>query len=151
MVIQKVNIGESVPWELLLLADPSVEKVTDYLRNGDLYVAMIDDQIIAEYVIVPLSETKAEIMNIAVDPKWQGKGIGNKLLLDAIERSKMSGYVSIEIGTGNSSINQIKLYKKCGFEITGIDEGFFLRNYPDPIYENGIKCEDMIRMTITLR
>lgn len=148
IIIRKIKTEESVPWSLLELGDPSIEKIKEYLQKGELYVALMNDQIIGEYVVVPLSEKTVEIMNIAVDSKWQGKGIGKRLLLDAIQRVKENGYTEVEIGTGNSSVNQIELYKKCGFSIIGIDKGFFLRNYPDPIYENGILCEDMVRMAI---
>jgi ribosomal protein S18 acetylase RimI-like enzyme len=148
IVIRKIRTEESVPWSLLELADPSIEKIEEYLQTGEVYIALMNDQIIGEYVLVPVSEKTVEVMNIAVDSKWQGKGIGKRLLLDAVQRIKENGYEGVEIGTGNSSVNQIELYKKCGFSIIGIDKGFFLRNYPDPIYENGILCEDMVRMAI---
>ena len=41
----------------------------------------------------------------------------------------------------NSSI------QKCGFRITGIDIDFFIRCYQEEIFENGIQCRDMIRLT----
>lgn len=70
--------------------------------------------------------------------------------MDAIEQAKREGYQKIEIGTGNSSIHQLALYQKCGFRITGIDQDFFIRNYEEEIYENGIQCRDMIRLTLYL-
>jgi hypothetical protein len=42
------------------------------------------------------------------------------------------------------------LYQKCGFRIVGVDFDFFRRTHPEPIYENGIECRDMIRMRIDL-
>lgn len=150
MIIRKIEKDEAIPWPLLELADPSLEKVKAYVESGDLYVALINNHIVGEYVLMLTSEKAAEIMNVAVDPAWQGKGIGKRLVLDAIERAKDKGVVRVEIGTGNSSIGQIELYKKCGFTITGIEKGFFLKNYPDPIYENGVRCEDMVRMALTL-
>lgn len=150
MIIRKIEKDEAIPWPLLELADPSLEKVKAYVESGDLYVALINNHIVGEYVLMLTSEKVAEIMNVAVDPAWQGKGIGKRLVLDAIERATDKGVVRVEIGTGNSSIGQIELYKKCGFNITGIEKGFFLKNYPDPIYENGVRCEDMVRMALTL-
>ena len=60
---------------------------------------------------------------------------------------KKKGYKKIEIGTGNSSLGQLALYQKCGFRITGIDIDFFIRCYQEEIFENGIQCRDMIRLT----
>ena len=74
------------------------------------------------------------------------RGIGKFLVKDAIKRAKGKGYKTIEIGTGNSSIGQLALYQKCGFRITGIDKDFFIRNYGEEIFENGIQCQDMLRL-----
>ena len=148
ILIRKIKENETIPWSLLELADPSIEKINSYINSGDMYVALINNQIVGEYVLLPLAEKVVEIVNLAVDPQWQGKGIGSLLVMDALEKVKRQGNSRVEIGTGNSSINQIQLYKKCGFKIIGIDKGFFLKNYPNPIYENGIRCEDMVRMAI---
>lgn len=53
----------------------------------------------------------------------------------------------MEIGTGNSSIAPLILCQKCGFRITGIDRDFFIRHYSEEIFENGIQCKDMIRLS----
>ena len=66
---------------------------------------------------------------------------------DAVEEAKRKGYKTIEVGTGNSSIGQLVLYQKCGFRISGIDIDFFVRHYPEEIFENGIQCRDMIRLS----
>ncbi|EAO51681.1 IAA acetyltransferase [Bacillus thuringiensis serovar israelensis ATCC 35646] len=91
-----------------------------------------------------------EIINIAVSEKEQGKGYGKYLLGFAIDYAKKEEYKTIEIGTGNSSLMQLGLYQKCGFRITSVDKDFFLRNYNEEIYENGIQCMDMIRLTQNL-
>ena len=35
-------------------------------------------------------------------------------------------------------------------QIDGIDRDFFRRNYPEPIFENGIECRHMVRLRIEL-
>ena len=67
--------------------------------------------------------------------------------MNAIEVAKSKGFKTIEVGTGNSSIEQLALYQKCGFRITGVDLDFFIRHYSEEIYENGIQCRDMIRLS----
>ncbi len=136
--------------DLLILADPSEEMIQKYLSDGETYIAEIEGNVVGIYVFVSSGEGTAEIMNISVRDKFQGKGIGKKLILDAINRIKQAGYTRIEIGTGNSSISQLALYQKCGFRITGIDRDFFILNYPDVIMENGIQCVDMIRLSLDL-
>ncbi|ELK40572.1 hypothetical protein D478_18726 [Brevibacillus agri BAB-2500] len=82
-----------------------------------------------------------------MDEAHQGKGIGKQLVLHAIEVAKASGYKTIEVGTGNSSLNQLALYQKCGFRMTWIDRNFFLRHYEEAIIENGIPLTDMVRFS----
>lgn len=91
-----------------------------------------------------------EIANIAVYPEFQGKGYGKVLLLDAIENARSNGFTTIKICTGNSSIKQLALYQKCGFRMAHIDCDYFIHNYPEPIFENGIQCFDRIHLVLDL-
>lgn len=142
---------EDPPMDLLLDADPSRELVNAYLQKGITFVAEENRQIIGVYVLMTTEKDNAEIMNIAVSEERQGQGIGRSLLRHAIDHSKKKGCKKIQIATGNSSIGQIALYQKCGFRIIGIDFDYFIENYAEPIYENGILCRDRIRMEMNLQ
>lgn len=147
MDIRLLNKDESPPMDLLLLADPSQSIVEDYLKRGDCYIAESDNNVIGVYVLLPTRPQTVELVNVAVAEEYHGKGIGKGLVRNAIQRAQEEGYRIIEIGTGNSSINQLALYQKCGFRITGIDVDFFTRNYEEAIFENGIQCRDMVRLS----
>ncbi|MCG1010875.1 GNAT family N-acetyltransferase [Salinicoccus sp. ID82-1] len=146
MHIRQIREDERVPMALLRIADPSEQQICSYLAKSDCYVAEMDGEIIGVCVAGETSRDAIEIYNIAVTEGHQGKGLGKHLLMDAVERYAQSGWKSIEIGTGNSSIGQLALYQKCGFRIDGIIHNFFVDNYEDHIYENGIWCRDMIRL-----
>lgn len=147
MKIRKLTKNENPPIDLLLSADPSEKMIRDYLKRGACFVAEMDKQIIGLFVLLKTSSNIVEIMNVAVVDEYQGKGIGKQLIYSAIEFAKKEGYEAIEIGTGNSSIGQLALYQKCGFRIFSIDYDFFTRHYSETIYEDGIHCRDMIRLT----
>jgi ribosomal protein S18 acetylase RimI-like enzyme len=102
---------------------------------------------IGVYVLLPTRPETIELINVAVGVGQHGKGIGKRLVMNAIGRTKKKGYTTMEIGTGNSSIGQLALYQKCGFRISSIDKDFFTRNYAEQIFENGIQCKDMIRLS----
>ncbi|WP_270182559.1 GNAT family N-acetyltransferase [Alkalihalobacillus sp. CinArs1] len=140
---------EDYPFDLLLDADPSIEKVKEYLTHGVCYTARISEKIIGTYVLLHKGSS-VEIMNIAVEESYRGKGIGKRLLKDALAKAKQMGVETVEIGTGNSSIGQLALYQKCGFRIIDIQHGYFER-YEEEIIENGIVCRDMIRLSISVR
>lgn len=150
ITIKKLENKEEIPWNLLLLADPSRELIEKYLPNSNIYLARIDNQIIGVYVLTPLTYNISELKNIAVDERYQGQGIGKQLVLDAIQKAREQGATRLEVGTGNSSLSQLALYQKCGFRIVGIKKDFFTKNYKEKIVENGIQCIDMIRLAIDL-
>jgi N-acetylglutamate synthase-like GNAT family acetyltransferase len=145
-LVRKLNKDEEIPYELLLLADEAIEAINKYINDSDIYIAERDDKIIAIYVLQKITNDTIEIKNIAVDRKYQGQGIGTFLLADASERAKAQEVKNIIIGTGDASIKQLYLYQKEGFEIFDIKNRFFLDNYPEPIYENGIRLKHMIML-----
>lgn len=147
MEIRKLAAQEQPPMDLLFLADPSVRLVKDYLQRGQCYVAVMEESIVGVYVLIPTRPDTIELVNVAVDEAHHGKGIGKKLVLHSIEIAKSLGYKTIEVGTGNSSVDQLALYQKCGFRMSWIDRDFFLRHYEEEIYENGIQVVDMVRLS----
>ncbi|WP_366596394.1 GNAT family N-acetyltransferase [Bacillus pumilus] len=149
--IRPLSHDQPLPMDLLLLADPSKEKVLAYVQSGSCYAAFHEQEVIGVYVLSSLSQHSVEIMNVAVKESWQGRGIGKQLIRHAIAEAKAAGFHTIEIGTGNSSIQQLALYQKCGFRLTSIDRDFFLKHYDEPIYENGIQCMDMVRLSLTFQ
>ncbi len=148
LVIRKKLDNDVVPWDLLLMADPSRENIQQYINDGELYLAYISNDLVGEYVLVKTAGSILEIKNIAVQKDNQNQGVGRALVVDAIERAKEQNSRSIRIGTGNSSLSQLALYQKCGFRIVEVIKDFFIKNYKQEIIENGIKCTDMIVLEI---
>ncbi|WP_425448314.1 GNAT family N-acetyltransferase [Dethiothermospora halolimnae] len=139
----------NIPYNLLLSADPSEEAIRDYIKRGFIYICEINE-IIGVYVLINTRPNTMELVNISVKENFQGKGIGKQLVLHAINTAIDKGIKTLEIGTGNSSLDQLALYQKCGFRIVGVDKDFFIRHYAKEIIENGIKCRDMIRLSMDL-
>jgi ribosomal protein S18 acetylase RimI-like enzyme len=150
LYIRRLRNDEKPPMDLLLLADPSQKVVESYIHRGQCFVGELDEQVIAVYVLIDTRPQTVELVNIAVAEHIQGKGYGRQLVRHAIETARSMGYNVMEIGTGNSSIGQLALYQKCGFRIVGVDRDYFTVHYPEPIYENGIQCRDMIRLVLYL-
>lgn len=144
-MFEKLNSIDDAPFNLLLMADPSMDLVVEYLNNGECFIYKEDSEILGCYVLKEVNINRVELVNIAVSEDKQGLGIGKKLLLHVFDYAKRSGYKEIIVGTGNSSIDQIAFYQKAGFRMFEIDSGFFERNYSEKIYENGILCIDMVR------
>eukprot|EP01133_Synstelium_polycarpum_P013203 gene13203-15513_t len=94
--------GEEPPYELLLLADPSMQMLDSYLSAALVYLFRLENKVIAVYVLYPLDKITAEIKNIAVAETFQNQGAGKLLLQHAIESARKKGYKKLLISTGNS-------------------------------------------------
>jgi ribosomal protein S18 acetylase RimI-like enzyme len=158
LTIRRLPSGEPPPWGLLLLADPSRPRVEAYLADGLCYVATLakplpgaaSDAVIGVFVLAATRPHVYELMNVAVAENHQGRGRGKQLVHAAIVEARRLGAEVLEVGTGNSSLQQLALYQKCGFRIVGVERDFFKEGYGAEIYENGIRCLDMIRLSMPL-
>ena len=141
MKIREVNDNKKQFISLLLLADEQENMVERYLEKGTMYV-LEDNEVKAKCVVTDEGNGILEIKNIAVVPKYQGKGYG-KMLLDFIACKYAGSYSVLQVGTGDSPLT-IPFYEKCGFVRSHIVPRFFTDNYDHPIYEGGIQLVDMV-------
>ncbi len=148
-IIQVANPTQ-IAMHLLLEADPSEVLVKGYISGGAVFNAVLNGEVVATYVLTEPEPQVKEIKNIAVAHTHRGGGIGTRLLKHAIEQASKAGAKSIMICTGNSSIQQLSLYQKAGFRIRGVVPDFFTDNYPEPIWENGLQCRDLVVLSLLL-
>ncbi len=128
---------------LLLEADPSWQQILTYLLRSNLLFMLNDQgQIIAQLCVFRAGD-QAEIKNLAVDSRYQKQGLAKALVQFAIEKSKDHSIQTLWVKTGNSSLDQLALYQKCGFRLSHIEPNVF-KDYPEAIYENGIRCLDQV-------
>ena len=144
LYIEPIKEKEKIPFDLLELADPSRVQIESYLNAGLCFIIRFESEIVGVIVLNEIDSTIIEIKNIAVRESEQGKGFGKALLKYSEKISRESGYQKLIIGTGNSSVRQLALYQKEGFEIDRIEKNFYLKNYTEPIFENGIQCKHMV-------
>ena len=134
--------------DLLLLGDEEEEMIDKYLERGEMYI-LDDNGIKAECVVTDEGNKILEIKNIAVSPKFQKQGYGKKLI-EFITEKYSENFSVIQAGTGDSPLT-ISFYEKCGFRKSHIVKNFFIDNYKNPIYEEGIQLIDMIYLQKNLK
>lgn len=108
---------------------PSAEFVS-FLNdeNTPVYVACDARRRIAGFALIRLVADEAELLTIAVDPKWRGKGLGRALLeavFDDLLRSP-ARRMFLEVSEENNAA--IALYQRHGFARVGTRRGY----YPKP-------------------
>lgn len=137
------------PEHLLLEADPSVDRIRRYLDVSECFAALLGDEIVGVCVISQHDEASAEVMNIAVDPLRQDRGIGTTLLHYCILEMKRRRCDVLTLGTGCFG-DQLVFYHKLGFRVCGVIRDFFVDNYELPVVEFGIRHRDMLRLELSL-
>ena len=146
LLIRQVPVKDA-PIELLLIADPSEEKIRSYLQNSKCFVAINNGVLVGACVVQPIAVGIYELMSIAVHPDHQKCGYGTALLKWVIEFYHDLGASHLEVGTGTFGY-QLAFYQRQGFRVTSIECDFFIDNYPEPIFEDGIQLFDMLRLTL---
>jgi ribosomal protein S18 acetylase RimI-like enzyme len=148
MKIKEIS-PDLVPQKLLLEADPSIERINQYLEDSLCYVAVIQKEIVGVCVLKPIDKNRIELFNIAVLPENQKSGIGSQLLQFVLDSLREKNFESVELGTGTFGY-QLTFYQRFGFRVDSILKDYFINNYDEPIFENEIQLKDMLRLILKL-
>lgn len=92
-----------------------------------IYVACDARRRIAGFILVRVAGDEAELLTIAVDPRWRGKGVGLALLRAALEdlRYTSARRMFLEVDEQNTAAR--KLYAREGFVAVGSRKGYYAR------------------------
>ena len=104
-------------------------KEISYLHIGCL--DNLENKIIGGLMLIPLDNTKIRMMQVAVSPEYQGKGIGRELVSYAEKRAKEAGYSKIIM---HAMLSVVNFYEKLGYTQEG-----------DIFDENGITFAKMVK------
>lgn len=131
--------GKYLP--LLLIGDEQESLIRGYLGRGELFAAEEEGEALGVCVVTREGTGVYEVQNIAVDPKYQRKGIGRALIEFVWER-----YPDLKVlclGTGDSP-STVGFYQAMGFQERGREKDYFLQHYDHPIYEDGKQLRDRV-------
>jgi ribosomal-protein-alanine N-acetyltransferase len=80
-----------------------------------------------------LLDDEAYLMNLAVAPTWQGRGLGTYLLLETLAIMQARGATSctLEVRAGNTRAQA--LYRKLGFRVEGRRRRYYQNNGEDAL------------------
>ncbi len=77
------------------------------------------------YVGLRLHNRQVHISTIAIDPDWQGRGLGKLLLLQALEKATQYGAQRVTLEVRPSNHTAWSLYTTLGFVKTGVHPGYY--------------------------
>lgn len=136
--------------DYLLLADESEAIVKQYMNEGEMFSIHYEGSIAGVVLFTSHQNNIVELKNIALAEDFRGLGLGKEVIREAFAIYRQKGFTQMIVGTANSSIANLAFYQKVGFRMASIKKDFF-KNYPNPIYENGIRALDMVMFQKDLR
>ena len=102
----------SMPW--------SDNAIRGEIKNPlSLWIVATDSDKVVGYVGSQSVMGEADMMNIAVDESYRGKGIAKKLISNLIERLKSNEVYSLTLEVRASNVAAIGLYNVLGFSQVG--------------------------------
>ena len=116
----------SLPWSRQGFADSLKQENT-------LYLVALEGTRVVGYCGLLQALDEADITNVAVDREYRGRGIGQAMLSNLMERGKYRGIIAytLEVRKGNDSA--ISLYRKLGFLEEGIRKNFYEKPTEDAV------------------
>ncbi len=83
--------------------------------GGYIFLARADGQIVGAAALINEGDGHYELAKMAVDEAYQGRQIGKKLCLYAIEQARNIGARELFLGSNTKLVPAIQLYKSVGF------------------------------------
>jgi ribosomal protein S18 acetylase RimI-like enzyme/Mn-dependent DtxR family transcriptional regulator len=84
--------------------------------GGFILFSRIDGFICGTIAMIKRKKNIYELKMMSVSEKYQGRQIGKKLAIEAIEKAKVRGAKKIFLETDRELTEEIRLYRKLGFE-----------------------------------
>jgi streptothricin acetyltransferase len=103
------------------------------LRMNYSYGAFSDDYLVGLGIAEPrLWNQSLWVWEFHIDQKYQGMGIGSRLMEALASKAKETGLRTIICETQNTNVPAIRFYRKMGFHLEGVDISYYTnQDYPD--------------------
>ncbi len=127
LVLQVEKRSFTAPWSRQAFM---TELIDNHLAR---YIVAEYEERIVGYAGLWLIVDEGHVTNIAVDPDFRGKRLGEKLLKTLISICIAQGgkRMTLEVRTSNHVAQ--KLYEKYGFEHVGVRKGYYTDNREDAL------------------
>lgn len=87
-----------------------------YLSEGGAFrILECDGRIAGSYGLYPTTRQTCELRKMYLLPKLKGRGLGKKMMADALRMAKDMGFVEMTLETNSCLKEALGLYRKYGF------------------------------------
>jgi ribosomal-protein-alanine N-acetyltransferase len=114
------------PWSRSMFA-------SELAKSTSICLGAVEGERLVGYVINSRYVDAWHVMNVAVDPDYQGRGIATRLLERLFELTANDGRRGYTLEVRVSNVDAIRLYEKLGFERRGTRRGYYTDNREDAL------------------
>ena len=131
-IVEIENSTNLLPWtKAQFISSMEVGHYSTVLEHGDVLIG---------FAIFSPVIPESHLLNIAIDPAYHRKGLGNKLLKQIILQNKAIGVKVITLEVRISNLIAINLYEKNGFHKDAIRQNYY----------SGPEKEDALLMSLKI-
>jgi ribosomal protein S18 acetylase RimI-like enzyme len=132
---------------LFELAEDSAQQLDAYLGAGRVLVAAEGQRTVGHLQITATDPPgEAEIENMAVEPGYQGRGVGRALVDAAIALARGEGRSTLVVATAAADTGNLRFYQRLGFRMRAVERDAFTpaTGYPPGLRVDGIELRDRV-------
>ncbi|MDK9716960.1 MAG: ribosomal protein S18-alanine N-acetyltransferase [Trichlorobacter sp.] len=111
-------------------------------ERGTPVVAEFDGQV-AGYLCLTVLLDEAEVLDVAVDPALQGRGIGAQLMQWACVEAVRQGAIVLRLEVRATSLPAIALYERFGFVRSGLRKAYYEQGVDALLLDKNLVEEDV--------
>jgi ribosomal-protein-alanine N-acetyltransferase len=124
------------PWSASLFFSEISQKKTRH------YVVAMMDKELAGYGGLMVHQDEGHITTIAVDPRYQHRGIGARIMLDLIAEARARGARSVALEVRVANWPAQRLYAWFGFRPVGVRKNYYAETGEDALVMWIEDCQD---------
>ncbi len=121
--LEKYFVVEPIDHEML--SNPGAYIIN---KGGYIFFATLNEKIAGTFALIKISDSIYELSKMAVDETFQGKKIGNKMVVFCINEAKKLKAAKLILFSTTKLLPALHLYRKYGFREVEIGDSLYKRS-----------------------
>jgi ribosomal protein S18 acetylase RimI-like enzyme len=121
--LEKYFVVEPIDHEML--SNPGAYIID---KGGYIFFATLNEKIAGTFALIKISDSIYELSKMAVDETFQGKKIGNKMVVFCINEAKKLKAAKLILFSNTKLLPALHLYRKYGFREVEIGDSLYKRS-----------------------